>query len=64
MDYDMRSQHAAEYLGMRETGDHYFIYSLGQTNWKTFREDVRRHLKIIASKQKYVFKIRPAASNP
>jgi len=63
LDYNFRAEQSAEYLGRNVSGAHYFIFALGETNWKTCREDVRAHLRIIPPTQKYVFKLRPSKSN-
>ena len=62
LDYNMRASQAAEYLGTDGTGEHFFLRALGETNWKSSREDIVKHLSISAPNDKYVFRIRPNES--
>lgn len=59
LDYDMRADQSAEYLGRSSNGSHYFVKALGETNWKSCREDIVRHLNIIRPTKKYIFQLRP-----
>jgi len=55
--YDVKTEHPAEFLGTGQKGRLFFLRSLGETNWRTARDDVRRHLKLVPPKQRYLFQL-------
>jgi hypothetical protein len=55
--YDVKSEHPAEFLGQTPSRRLLFLRALGETNWKSVREDVRRHLNVEKPKNRYLFQV-------
>jgi hypothetical protein len=57
LSYDALEEFPARYLGRRANGAHYFVRSIGQTNWPDAIAQIGRHLEIEPPKDRYVFRI-------